>query len=152
MQNTWLKSLLITTATIVGVSAMLRAEDPKPTEPLELRLPAPTLKGTPEDLPVGANVEPLSDKPRPPFPVPKGGKNVAAGKPVTSSVKPCSGELSQITDGKKEAFDDDAVEMKKGKQWVQVDLGENFVIYAIASWHDHRYIQVMHDVILQVSN
>ncbi len=152
MQRTWLKSLWLPTAALVAVTAMLGAEDAKPTEPLELRLPAPTLKGTPEDLPIGPNVEPLSDKPRPAFPVPKGVKNVAAGKPVTSSVNPFSGELSQLTDGTKEAFDDDAVEMKKGRQWVQVDLGENVTIYAIALWHDHRYIQVMHDVILQVSN
>ena len=120
--------------------------------PLELKLPAPTLKGTPEDLPSGPNVEPLSDKPRPPFYVPKGVKNVALGKPVTSSVPPFTGELSQITDGKKEAFDYDAVEFRRGTQWIQVDLGAPHEIYAIVMWHDHRYIQVFHDVIVQVSN
>ena len=67
-------------------------------------------------------------------------------------MKPFSGELSQVTDGKKEAFDDDTVEFKKGVQWVQVDLGDPFAIYAIAIWHDHRYVQVIHDVIVQVSN
>lgn len=122
------------------------------TEPLKLALPAPTLKGTPEDLPTGPNIETYSDKPRPDFLVPKGVKNVAAGKPATSSVKPFTGELEQITDGKKEAFDYDSVEMKKGAQWVQVDLGESLPIYAVALWHDHRYIQVMHDVIVQVSD
>lgn len=121
-------------------------------EVLRLSLPAPTLKGTPEDLPLGPNIDPLSDKPRPPFMVTKGVQNVALGKPVTSSVKPFSGELNQITDGKKEAFDYDAVEMRRGTQWIQVDLGEVYEIYAIVTWHDHRYIQVMHDVILQVSN
>jgi hypothetical protein len=124
----------------------------KDTEALILKLPSPTLKGTPEDLPVGPNIEPLSDKPRPAFMVPKGLKNVAEGKTVTSSVKPFTGELNQITDGKKEAFDYDSVEMKKGSQWVQVDLGETFAIYAVVMWHDHRYIQVMHDVIVQVSD
>jgi hypothetical protein len=122
------------------------------TEPLALKLPAPTLKGTPEDLPTGSNIEPLSDKPPQPFYVPKGVKNVALGRPVTASVKPFTGELNQITDGKKEAFDYDCVEMKKGTQWIQVDLGESLPIYAIAMWHDHRYIQVMHDVIVQVSD
>ncbi|MCW5551345.1 MAG: discoidin domain-containing protein [Verrucomicrobiae bacterium] len=121
-------------------------------EVLRLSLPAPTLKGTPEDLPLGPNIDPLSDKPRPPFMVTKGVQNVALGKPVTSSVKPFSGELNQITDGKKEAFDYDAVEMRRGTQWIQVDLGEVYEIHAIVMWHDHRYIQVMHDVILQVSN
>ncbi len=122
------------------------------TEPLALKLPAPTMKGTPEDLPKGPNIDPLTDKPRPPFLVPKGVANVALGKPVSSSVQPFTGELSQVTDGKKEAFDYDAVEFKKGTQWVQVDLGANYSIYAIALWHDHRYIQVMHDVIVQVAD
>src|SRR5579859_3164590 len=85
-------------------------------EPLALQLPAPTLKGTPEDLPKAPTIEPISDKPRPPFMVPKGVKNVALGKPVTASVQPFNGELSQVTDGKKEAYDSDAVEMKKGTQ------------------------------------
>ncbi|MCS7090794.1 MAG: discoidin domain-containing protein [Verrucomicrobiota bacterium] len=120
--------------------------------PLELKLPAPTLKGTPEDLPSGPNIEPLSDKPRAPFLVPKGVKNVALGKPVTASVQPFTGELSQITDGKKEAFDYDAVEFRRGTQWIQVDLGQPHEIYAVVMWHDHRYIQVFHDVIVQVSN
>jgi len=128
------------------------AADAPPREALALQLPAPTLKGTPEDLPKGPNIEPLSDKPRPPFLAPRGVTNVALGKPVTSSVPPFSGEPGQITDGKKEAFDYDAVEFKKGTQWVQIDLGDAYSIYAIALWHDHRYIQVMHDVIVQVSD
>jgi hypothetical protein len=131
---------------IPSVSA---ADDSK--EPLVLKLPSPTLKGTPEDLPKGPNIEQPPDKP-PIFMVPKGVKNVALGKPVTSSVPPFNGELIQVTDGKKEPIDSDAVEFKKGPQWVQVDLGEPYAIYAIAMWHDNRYIQVMHDVIVQVSN
>lgn len=120
--------------------------------PLQLKLPSPTLKGTPEQLPTGPNIEPNSDKPGPAFMVAPGTVNVALGKPVTSSVKPFTGDLSQITDGKKEAFDYDTVEMKKGVQWVQVDLGEPYTIEAIAIWHDHRYIQIIHDVVVQVSN
>ena len=121
-------------------------------EPLPLTLPGPTMKGTPVDLPAGPRIEPLPKKPRPAFMVPKGVKNVAIGKVVTSSVKPFSGELKQITDGLKEASDEDAVEFKKGTQWVQVDLGQAYSIYAIAIWNDHRYIQIMHDVIMQVSD
>jgi hypothetical protein len=138
---------LITTVS----SRSVNGEEP-PKEPLNLQLPAPTLKGTPEDLPKGPQIEPLSDKPRAAFLVPKGAKNVALGKPVTSSVPPFTGELAQVTDGKKEAFDYDAVEFKRGSHWVQIDLGEAYTIYAIALWHDHRYIQVMHDVILQLSD
>ncbi len=130
--------------------AALRAAEGQ--EPLKLQLPMPTLKGTPEDLPKGANIEPMSDKPPAPFLVPAGVKNVALGKKVTSSVTPFTGELAQITDGLKEAFDDQAVEFKKGTQWVQVDLGEPYKIYAVAVWHDHRYIQLFKSVIVQVSD
>jgi hypothetical protein len=126
--------------------------DPPQKEVLTLRLPAPAFKGTPQDLPAGPNIEAYSDKPGPEFMIAKGATNVAQGKAVTSSVRPFTGELSQITDGKKEAYDYDVVEMKKGTQWVQVDLGESFAIQAIAIWHDHRSIQIMRDVIVQVSN
>lgn len=141
---------VVLTAGCLAVS--VRAKEDQATEPLKLDLPAHTLKGTPEDLPSGPHIEPPSDKAPPPLMVPKGVKNVAAGKPVTSSVQPFSGELSQITDGKKEPDDFYAVEFKKGLQWVQVDLGEPYAIHAIAMWHDHRYVLAMHDVILQVSN
>lgn len=135
-----------------GLADSVLAQDAGTKEALLLEFPAPTLKGTPEQLPEGPNIEPNSDKPRPPLLVPKGVKNVALNKPVTTSVKPFTGEAEQLTDGKKEAMDFDTVEMKKGVQWVQVDLGAPFAIYAIAVWHDHRYIQVVHDVIIQVSD
>lgn len=132
--------------------ALTTAAPAQEKEALKLQLPAPTLKGTPDQLPTGDNIEPNSDQPPAPLQIAKGAKNVASGKEVTSSVRPFTGELSQITDGKKEAFDYDTVEMKKGTQWVQVDLGEPYKIEAIALWHDHRYIQVEHDVIVQVSD
>jgi hypothetical protein len=147
------KSLLvIALALAFSTAASLRAADAAATEPLKLNLPAHTLKGTPEDLPVGPHVEPPPTKAPPTPPVPKGVVNVAAGKTVTSSVAPFLGELSQITDGKRDAFDEDAVEFKKGTQWAQVDLGQSFEIHAIAMWHDHRYVQAMHDIVLQVSD
>ncbi|MSU63849.1 MAG: hypothetical protein EXS31_15865 [Pedosphaera sp.] len=142
------KSLSIAAFAASVIASSVRAEDVA----LALKFPAHTLKGTPEDLPTGPNIEPPPDKAPPPLQVPKGVVNVAAGKPVTSSVKPFTGELTQITDGKKEAFDDDAVEMKKGSQWVQIDLGESCSIHAIVMWHDHRYVQIIHDVIAQVSD
>jgi len=120
-------------------------------QPLELKLPEPTLKGTPEDLPKDPNVEPIPDK-APIFLVPKGVTNVALNKPVTSSVAPMTGDLKQVTDGRKEATDEDTVEMKKGSQWVQVDLGESVPIYAIAIWHDHRFVQIIKDAVVEVSN
>ncbi len=139
-------------ALVIDAPLVTRAADATDTAPLPVVLPPPTVKGTPEDLPKGPMIEPLSDKKRPPFMAPKGVKNVALGKPVTSSVPPFTGELTQVTDGKKDPVDDDAVEMKRGTQWVQVDLGESLPIYAIVVWHDHRYIQIVHDVIVQVSD
>ena len=127
----------------------LRAAD---TVPLKLKLPAHTTKGTPEDLPAGPSIEPPSDKPPTPIQVPPGVTNVALGKKVTSSVAPYTGELTQLTDGKREPYDEDVMEFKKGPQWVQVDLGDSFAIYAIAMWHDHRVIQAFHDVIVQASD
>jgi hypothetical protein len=151
MKNSLLKCFFAAAFTLAGVACSIGADD-KGTEALKLNLPEHTLKGTPEDLPIGPNVEPPSDKPPMPVQVPKGVVNVAAGKPVTSSVPPFLGELRQITDGKKEPVDDDAVEFKKGVQWAQVDLGQSYAIYAVAMWHDHRYVQAMHDVIVQVSD
>lgn len=121
--------------------------------PLPLQLPQPTLKGTPDDLPTGPGIEPLSDKPRPPFMAPKGVTNVALHKKVTISDKnPISGKAEQITDGQKEAFDDQVVEMHKNTQYAQIDLGQPYDIYAVVIWHDHRWLQVFHDVIVQVAD
>lgn len=129
-----------------------------PDRPLELAqlvmvLPAPTEKGTPGEPPMGEHIEPLSDMPRAPFMAPKGVKNVALGKPVTSDeAVPFSGKLSQITDGQKEALDEQVVELRKGLHWVQIDLGARYQIYAVAVWHDHRFYGVYRAVIIQVSN
>ena len=152
MKNDLSNVALIVAIAVGFCASSVGAADANATEPLKLNLPLHTLKGTPEDLPAGANIDPPSDKAPPPIQVPKGVKNVALGKPVTGSVKPYLGELSQITDGKKEPNDDDAVEFRKGVQWVQVDLGETCALHAIAMWHDHRYVQLMYDVILQVSD
>ncbi len=152
MKNYLPKPLHIAACAAILFAISARADDGKPTIPLALDLPLHTLKGTPEDLPSGPNVEPLSDTAPPPVQVPNGVKNVAAGKAVTSSVSPYLGELDRITDGKKDPLDEDAVEFRSGTQWVQVDLGESFPIHAIAMWHDHRYVQVIHDVIVQISD
>src|SRR4051812_44127889 len=114
MKNNMPKFLYAMAVAAAACVPSLRAADAGATVPLELKLPVHTLKGTPEDLPSGPNVEPASDKPPTPVQVPKGVVNVAAGKPVTSSVPPYIGDLSQITDGKREPYDDDAVEFKKG--------------------------------------
>lgn len=134
---------LLTSGPVVGAADL---------KPLGIKLPEPTLRGTPEDLPTGPNIEPPPKEDPAPFMAPAGAKLVSEGKTVTSSVKPFTGELKQVTDGKKEAFDSDAIEMRSGSQWVQVDLGAPHTIYAVALWHDHRYIQITRDVIVQVSD
>ena len=120
--------------------------------PLKLELPNPTLKGTPEDLPTGPHVEPVPEKPRPAFMAPAGVKNVALNKPVTSTAQVITGELKQITDGQKEAFDDQVVEMKKGIQYTQIDLQASYKVYAVLLWTDHRYVQCYHRVIVQIAD
>jgi hypothetical protein len=121
--------------------------------PLPLKLPLPTLKGTPDDLPSGPHIEKLSDKPRPPFLAPKGVVNVARGKKVTSSdKKPITGEFAQVTDGDREAYDEQVVELHRGTHWVQVDLEKEYAISALVIWHDHRWLQVFRDVVVQVAD
>ncbi len=143
----WLLASALTVSLVLP--SLVTAAD---TAPLPLQLPLPTLKGTPDDLPTGPNVEKVPDKPRPAFMAPKGVKNVAVGKKVTSSVeKLYTGTLPQITDGKKEAYDEQVVEMRKGTQWVQIDLEKEYPIYAIVIWHDHRWLQVFHDIVVQTA-
>ena len=55
-------------------------------------------------------------------------------------------------DGDKEAYDTSAFLMKKGTQWVQVDLGAPQEIFAIVIWHAHDVVKIYRDVIVQVSN
>src|SRR5260221_11658900 len=121
--------------------------------PVPSNLPPPSAKGAPDNLPEDPNVEKFTDKPRPAFMAPKGVKNVAQGKKVTASVeKLYTGNLAQITDGKKDPDDDQVVEMRKGPQWVQVDLENTYPIYVIMIWHDHRFLQVFRDVVVQAAD
>jgi hypothetical protein len=121
--------------------------------PLPLELPRPAFKGTPTDLPTGPHLEPFSDEKRPDFMAPKGVVNLALNKPVTSSDdSPITGELSQVTDGEKSAADDTTLELHKGVQWVQIDLGQPCQISAILIWHDHRYAQAYRSMIVQVAD
>jgi hypothetical protein len=148
-----LASALTTTLVMPGLLTVQSASAADELAPLPLKLPVPTSKGTPDNLPEGPHVEKYSDKPRAPFMAPKGVENVASGKKVTCSVeKLYTGTLSQITDGKKEPDDDQVVEMRKGTQWVQIDLEKEYPIYAILVWHDHRWLQVFHDVVVQAAD
>jgi hypothetical protein len=59
-------------------------------------------EGTPQNLRV-PNLEKPRYKAREPFLAPTGVRNIARRKPVISGEEPVMGELSQITDGDKEA-------------------------------------------------
>src|ERR1039458_29316 len=73
--------------------------------PLAIKLPAPAFKGTPKDLQLGPNVEPISDKPRAPMMVPAGLKNIALDTKVkiTCSDKNVPADnLAKLVDGRSE--------------------------------------------------
>ncbi len=119
--------------------------------PLKLKLPEKSYMGTPLDY-WSENLE-LTFKAREPFMAPAGTVNVAKGKPVTSSdKKPTAGQLTQLTDGDKEFKEKSIVEIGKGLQWVQVDLGEKHQVYAVVVWHYHQSERVYFDVVGQCAD
>ncbi len=121
--------------------------------PLILKLPDPAFKGTPKDIPLGPNIEPLSDKPRPPMMVPAGLKNIAPGAKLTASDKNATADtLAKLTDGDKEASEQSIIYLRKGTQWVQMDFGSPQEMFAIVLWHAHNSAKVYHDVIVQASD
>ena len=121
--------------------------------PLELKLPAPAFVGTPSDAPLDTTVEKPSGKPRPPLMVPPGVSNVALHKTViTSDTNQLAENLVKITDGDKEAGEQSVVLLHKGPQWVQIDLGSPYEIYAIVVWHGHDEPKVYHAVVAQVAD
>jgi hypothetical protein len=122
--------------------------------PLMLNLPAAAFKGTPKDQQLGPNVEPLSDKPRPPMLIPADAKeNLAPGSKLTCSDKNAGADmLAKIIDGNKEGTDDSIIFLRKGTQWVQMDLGRAAEIFAIVIWHAHNTAKVYHNVIVQAAD
>lgn len=142
------------TAAVLAVAALPQitraAED---LVPLPLKLPAPAFKGTPKELPEGMDVEPLSDKPRPPLMVPAGCVNLAAGiKPTSSDANASAAKLAKITDGNKDAYEEQIVLLRKGVQYVQIDLKQPSDIYAIVLWHAFDSSKVYRDVVVQIAD
>lgn len=122
-------------------------------EPIPLVLPKPMFVGTPQNFRGITNLEKPLGKPRPPFYAPKGTTNVALDKPVTSSdEQPIIGEIKMVTDGDKEAADGSYVELGPFKQYVTIDLGTPYNIYAIVIWHYHKQARVYKDVVVQVAD
>jgi hypothetical protein len=120
--------------------------------PLDINLPRPMFISwfCYKDVP---NLEKPFGKPRPPFMVPVGTKNVALGKPVfCSEYEPIVGRIEMITDGKKEGLDKNFLELAPGLQSVTIDLGSIYNIFAVLFWHNTRRIWVYYDVIVQISD
>jgi len=121
-------------------------------EPLRIELPKRMFVGTPQDGRT-PHLEKPRGAPRPPFLAPAGTVNVARGKPVSSSdTEPLIGSLDLVTDGGKDATDDNVVELGPRPQHVTIDLLERCEIYAVVLWHQHRWPRVYHDVVVQVSD
>jgi len=119
---------------------------------LDIKLPKPMFEGTPQDVKVEYLEKPLG-KARPPFYAPAGTKNVAFGKPVTSTDEfPIIGKPEWITDGDKEGADGSFVELGLFKQHVTIDLEAEYNIYAIVIWHYHKQAWVFFDVAVQVGD
>lgn len=121
---------------------------------LDIELPNPVFAGTPKEVPKGVNIDMKRfGKPRVKVVAPKGLKNVAVDKEVTSSDDfPIIGDLEMVTDNDKEALDGRFVELAPGKQWVQIDLEQEYEIWVVAVWHNHLDPRVYRDVIVQLSN
>lgn len=120
--------------------------------PVEIKLPKPMFVGTPQDTRV-PNLEKPTGKPRPPFYAPAGTKNVALGKPISSSdEEPIIGEIKMITDGDKEAADGSYVELGPLLQHITIDLQAVYEIYAIVIWHYHKQARVYYDIVVQVAD
>lgn len=135
---------------LMGGATGLQAEDLVPLKP---EVPPPTFVGTPKEAPAGVDVEPPSDKPRPPLMIPKDAKNIAPGKAITVSDHNATAEaLKKITDGDKEARDSSIVLLRKGLQWVQFDLGATDEVFAIVVWHAHDAPKVYREVVVQVAD
>ena len=121
------------------------------TEELKIEYPKPVFIGTKIKVKL-KNLEPPGYKP-PVIKVPKGTKNVALDKTVTSSDPvPIIGELELVTDGDTDPNDGSFVELGPGTQWVQIDLEATHDIFAIALWHFHKQARAYKDVIIQVSD
>jgi hypothetical protein len=137
---------------IVVTSAIAAGTALKDWVPLKLKLPAPTFVGTPPDAPAGVNLDPASTKPRPPLMVPKDVRNITPGSKITcSDSNATAAALSKITDGNKEASEASIVLLRKGRQFVQFDLGGEQEIFAIVVWHAHDTPKVYRDVVVQTS-
>jgi hypothetical protein len=137
------------TLLLLLISTLLVAAE---MQPLVTSLPKPLVIGTPVPIKV-ENLEPNPTGKAPPFLVPKEATNLALKRPVTSSdAQPLLGEVELVTDGDKDGSEGTYVELAKGSQWVQIDLGARSEINALVVWHYHAQARVYLGVVAQISD
>jgi hypothetical protein len=147
-----MKSMRISILSAALAAASCLAGDEPAKIPLVLELPRPLFVGTPVPVKL-ANLEAPRTTPRPPMMVPAGVVNLARDKQVTSSdMEPLLGDLAQITDGEKDGEEGFYVELGRGKQWVQIDLGAPHELHAVVVWHFHSAPRVYKQVVVQLSD
>jgi len=128
-------------------------QTPNEKVPLQLNLPAAAFKVIPKDLPIGPDVEPLLDRPRPLMWVPPGLFNLAPHATLASSDRNANPEtLAKITDGDQSASEQSIIFLRKGLQWVQMDFASPHEVFAVVIWHAHNAAKIYHDVIVQVAD
>jgi hypothetical protein len=137
---------------LITLFADTLGQDVKKVE-LRIDLPIAVFDGTPKPV-QKVNLDPVNTgKKRKPFFVPEGTRNVAFKKTITASDSNLvTGQLDMITDGDKNAADGSFNELGPGIQWVQVDLGSSFSIYAVVIWHYHKEARVYRDVVVQLAD
>jgi hypothetical protein len=120
--------------------------------PLELKPVQPKGVVTPINIPLDAHMEPLDAK-RAQVMIPEGSTNLALKKKVTGSTTFfITGDLPIITDGDTDGSEGGFVELDPGKQWVQIDLGQESAVYAVVLYHYALQNRAYHDVIIQISD
>ncbi len=120
--------------------------------PIEVELPKPQFYGTPKNW-RATHVKPVQTEAGPPFLAPEGTRNVALGRPVSSSdPEPVIGEPAMITDGDKEAANGSFVELGPFLHHVTIDLGARHDIYGLRLWHFHQEPRVYFDVVAQIAD
>lgn len=141
--------VLVLAVSGVAVFAAEEAAPPPGTVKLTPELPPPGPMGTPS----GYISKAFDWKDQEPLFVPEGAALLSVGRPVTSGDnKTRPDALKKITDAKKSWEESYVVTLSPGLQWVQVDLGEEQKIDAVAVWHAYEREKAYHDIIVKISN
>ncbi len=124
--------------------------------PLTIALPDRALIPTPPEKP--RNTTAIAEEASRTIFAPPDAVNLAIGKTIVSSDDaPLIGELNAITDGNRNGFDAEIVELMPDLQWVQIDVERRASLYAIAMWREDagdmagEHI-VYRDVVVQIAD